>query len=134
MIYLLVGVPSSGKTWVCNQIKANYNFIPHDDYLKGGYIEAIVKEIPSDKPLLIEAPFSISQTTTPLEAVGHKVTQVFIIEPEDTLKERYMAREGRNIPPQHMTRQKTYLKRAIEGGHFYGTSSQVLEHLRAVSS
>lgn len=33
-VYLICGVPGSGKTWVCEHLKDKFNYIPHDEYLK----------------------------------------------------------------------------------------------------
>jgi hypothetical protein len=130
MIYLLVGVPGSGKTWVCNQLKHLYTHIAHDDYQKGGYIEAILEAIPSSKPLLIETPFSMSKVFGPLIDKGLAVECVFMLERHSVLKARYMAREGKEIPKGHLTRQDTYKQRAEASEAFYGSSEEVLEYLK----
>ncbi len=134
---MVVGAPGSGKTWVCDQLKNKFNLIHHDGYIHlkepGSYVKAILKEAPeSSKPVLIEAPFSVSQTQEPLENAGYTVVPVFIIEDESTHRKRYAQREKKNIPQGHLTRTQTYLQRAKEGKHFYGTSEQVLRHLQQV--
>lgn len=136
-IYLLVGVPGVGKTWVCNQIAHKFEYVHHDGfiYLKqpGAYLNAILEKAPSaTKPLLIEAPFSISETKDPLEKAGYKVIPIFIIEHETILMDRYQKREKKPIPPGHLTRMKTYLSRAKDWGSFHGTSRQVMEYLKTV--
>jgi len=146
-IYLLVGAPASGKTWICSQLEDKFHLIHHDGfiYLKepGAYVKQILKEAPeAEKPVLIEAPFSVSQTVEPLEKAGYKVEPVYIIEDERTHSQRYLdreKREGRWSDEKwkhlagHVTRTKTYLKRAKEGGHFHGTSAEVLEHMKRIS-
>lgn len=130
-IYLVVGVPASGKSWVCEQLRELYAYVRHDDFIGGNYVNEIVGEAKqSDKPVLCETPFSVSQIKDPLEAKGFNVTQVFIIESDTTLKERYLARDGKPIPAGHLTRQTTYEMRAREGHAFYGTSAAVLEYLK----
>lgn len=136
-IYLLVGVPGVGKTWVCEQIKHKFEYVHHDGfiYLKqpGAYLKAIMEKAPvATKPILIEAPFSISETKDPLEKAGYKVIPIFIIEDELVLKLRYQNREKKPIPVGHLTRMKTYMDRARDWGSFTGTSAQVLEHLKTV--
>lgn len=129
-IYLLVGVPGSGKSWVCNQLSEMYEHIPHDDYMKGGYLEALLEASDEDgDPILAEAPFSVSQIKEPLEGEGRQVFCVFIIESHNVLSERYYEREGRPIPRGHLTRQETYRERASEYDSFMGTSEEVLEYL-----
>lgn len=134
-LILVVGAPGSGKTWVCSQLEDEFHLIHHDGYIylkePGSYVKAILKEAPNaKKPVLIEAPFSISQTVEPLEKEGYTVEPVFIVEDEHTHKSRYAARERKPIPRGHLTRTQTYLQRAIDGKHFHGTSEEVLKHLK----
>lgn len=130
-IYMVIGCPSSGKSWVCNQLRDRYHYVSHDDYLDMSYLSAIVREsATAKKPLLIEAPFSISQLKDPLEEDGYNVTPVFIQESEATIKSRYLEREGKPIPDGHVSRQKTYAERAKLWHSFAGTSEQVLAYLK----
>jgi len=134
-LYLVVGAPGSGKTWVCNQLENKFHLIHHDGYIylkqPGAYVQAILTLAPTiDRPILIEAPFSISQTVEPLEKKGYKIHPVFIVEPSAVHADRYQKREGKPIPQGHLTRTQTYLQRAKDGRHFYGTAEQVLKHLQ----
>lgn len=135
---MLTAVPGSGKTWVTNQVKDRFTFVHHDGFIghirqPEVYVNAILEAAADSKrPLLIEAPFSMSQIMEPLEAEGYKVIPVFIIEDPEVLKARYFAREGRDIPKGHITRMGTYAQRAKAMGGFSGTSAQVLEHLKQV--
>lgn len=137
-ITMLVGVPGAGKTWVTSRIKDKFHVIQNDDFInhpnqKQAYIDAIVKQSASaTKPVLIEAPFSISQIKEPLELLGYEIECVFIIQNEDVLARRYEARDRRGLPKGHVSRQKTYLDRAKLWGSFFGTSDEVLKHLQAV--
>jgi len=139
-IYLLVGVPASGKSWVANQLKDKFDYLPHDDYVgypnpNKLYVKSVIglSEFNDNHiPILIETPFSMSQIIEPLEAQGLKVTPVFILEDEEELKTRYEAREGKPYNKGNITRQQTYAQRAKEGKHFSGTSEQVLAHLKKV--
>lgn len=132
-VYMVVGCPGSGKSWVCNQIKDHFTFVHHDAYIgmEGGtYVKEILKEAQTaKKPLLIEAPFSISQIADPLKAQGFNIHYAFIQEHPLTISTRYLDREKKKIPQGHLTRQETYLKRAKELGAFHGTSRQVMDHL-----
>lgn len=134
-IYLVVGVPGSGKSWVCEQLRDKFEYVHHDGYIghikqPEVYVDAILQKAKSaTKPLLTEAPFSISQIKDPLEAQGFKVIPVFILEDPRIVSERYQKREKKQIPTGHLTRMETYRSRAREWGSFFGTSQQVLEHL-----
>lgn len=138
--YLVCGVPGSGKSWVCNQVKHKLAYVHHDLFIGMAgptYVNAIISvSKKTDKPLLIEAPFSISQIKEPLEKAGIQVKPVVIAEKEDVYKQRYMndPKRVKNIThlSGHMTRTKTYLQRAKEFGWFSGTSQEVLEYLQRI--
>lgn len=134
-VYLVIGVPASGKSWVCEQLTAQFEYVPHDAHIgaktNNDYIAAIVRAHKvATKPLLIETPFSVSQIKEPLEAHGYIVKSVFIIEDDKTLEERYKVRERKPIPLGHLTRQRTYKDRALTTQAFYGTSDAVLAYLK----
>lgn len=133
--YMVIGCPGSGKSWVCDQLKDAFDYVHHDLYIGMAgdtYVKEIMKRASdATKPLLIEAPFSVSQIKDPLEAAGLKITPVFIQEDRGIISDRYMKRENKEIPKGHLTRQETYRQRADEWKSFKGTSSQVLEHLKS---
>lgn len=136
-IYLVVGVPGSGKSWVCEQLQDKFEYIHHDGYIylkePGAYVRVILEKAPTaTKPILIEAPFSIRETMEPLVNEGYSVTPVFIIEHPNVVAERYANREGKPIPQGHLTRMNTYRQRALEHGAFMGSSSQVFEYLKSL--
>lgn len=136
--YMVIGCPGSGKSWVCDQLKELFDYVHHDLYIGMAgdtYVNEIVKRSASaKKPLLIEAPFSISQIKDPLQQMGFEIEPVFIQEDPQTITERYLKRENKPIPKGHLTRQETYRSRADEWKSFKGTSSQVLEHLKNKAS
>lgn len=131
-IYLVVGVPCAGKSWVCEQLRDLYTYVRHDDYMDTNkYLAAIVRaSAASSRPLLVETPFSMSQLVEPLEKHGYRVEPVFIIEDDNTLKQRYRNRERKEIPAGHLTRQRTYMERAAKLDAFAGSSADVLSWLR----
>jgi len=130
-IVVLVGVPSSGKTFITSQVRDLYEVVQNDDYIGKDYLGALMNASAMDgPPVLGECPFSMSQIVDPLKAKGRRVTTVFILEDDVTLARRYLARDKKPIPPQHLSRQKTYRERAIASGSFSGTSSQVLDYLK----
>ena len=134
--YMVVAVPGSGKTWVCEQIMHLFEYVHHDLYVGmagGTYVKAIMKaSLTAEKPLLIEAPFSISQIKDPLEERGFKIIPVFIIEQPAVIAARYRKREQKSIPTQHLTRMRTFAERAKKWKAFAGTSSEVLAHLKKI--
>jgi uridine kinase len=132
-IYLIVGTPGSGKTWVCNQLKEQFDYLPHDDFDNDvQYVSAIARFAGiATKPILIETPFSVTQVMEPLIKRRFIVIPVFIIESEQVTTQRYEARENKPIPKGHLTRIETYIDRANKLNAFQGTSQQVLDYLKA---
>lgn len=134
-IYLICGSPGIGKTWVCKQLTDKFEYVPHDDFIKGPvtHLMAVSKRAAEcDRPIITEVPFSVSQVKEPLEARGFKVNPIFITEAGSTLTQRYQDRDKKRIPQQHLTRNETYKKRSVEWGCFNGTSEEVLHHLRSL--
>jgi hypothetical protein len=132
-IYLVCGVPGSGKTWCCEQLDGKFNYVPHDDYLVSQYTDALIKRAEySDRPVLGECPFRISILISDLRKAGMQVHPYFIVEDPETVKKRYQLRERKPIPKQHITRMKTIRERAAAYGTGIGTSQQILEMLRQI--
>lgn len=132
-IYLIVGAPGSGKTWVCNQLKDRFEYLPHDTFPNDKtYVSAVHKlQGTATKPILIETPFSVSQILEPLSK-HFTVVPVFIIETPSLTQLRYESRENKPIPQGHLTRIQTYIQRAKELNAFSGTSKEVLDHLKSL--
>lgn len=133
-IDLIVGCPGAGKTWVADRLKDRYELVHHDLYagMTGDrYVKAIKAAAASTtRPILAEAPFSVSETRRPLERAGLDVRLVCIQEDPRVIARRYQSREGRPIPQGHLTRQNTYREMTEKAGGFIGTSRQVLDHLK----
>ena len=135
-VYLVVGCPGSGKSWVCEQLKDRFHYVHHDLFIGmagAAYVwELFQAAYTADRPVLGEAPFSVSEIVEPLKAFGVKVRPVFISEAPQVIARRYLKREKKSIPKGHLTRQETYAKRAKAMRAFSGTSSEVLDYLKAV--
>lgn len=137
-VYLVCGVPASGKSWVCQQLTDKFEYVHHDGFVghinhPEAYVKAVAQAaVSAARPILAEAPFSISSIEQPLTRIGHQVIPFFIIEDEKILRDRYKGR-GRHeehIIQGHLSRQKTFLERALTRGAFYGNSTQVLSRLK----
>lgn len=135
-VFLLIGVPASGKSWVVKQLGKEFQVIEHDKFIgssrhNGEYVEAALEAAESSsKPILMEAPFSMSEIMNPLRAEGVKVEPVFIVEDKDVLSKRYASRGRGPLPKGHLTRMGTFKMRADAGNFFMGPSEKVLEYLR----
>ncbi len=130
-IYIVAGVPASGKSWVCDQLKDKFLYLRHDDIQDiDKYAAAInVKAKSQDQSILGDCPFAERVLGENLEKYGHKPEFIFISEEPYILHMRY-AKRGKELPKAHITRQASIKERAKEWGCFLGTSSLVLEYLK----
>jgi hypothetical protein len=135
-IYLLVGAPGSGKTWVGRQMAHKFHHVENDAFIGQpyeNYLNAVAAASRAGKkPVLAETPQSISRIAEPLSRLGFDVRLVFILETPDVTRSRYEAREGKPIPKQHLGLIQTYMKRAMTPGAVSGTSAQILNYLKTV--
>ena len=133
-VTILVGTPGSGKTWVANQIRDTHTVVDHDVHgldNAESYASAIANHArTSTKPVVAEAPFSLSKLQAALAQRGLEAKPVFIAESVATTKQRYEAREGKPIPQGHLTRIETFRQRAREQSAPIGTAQEVLDYLR----
>ena len=139
-IYMLIGCPGIGKTWIVKQVEHDFVVVPHDARIHSrtyerGYVDDILQAIARKptKPLLIEVPFSISKILGPLRWRGFDVEPLFIQEQFNVIADRYFKREGRLIPLGHLKRQETYLARAVAEKAKYGSAEAILRYLKEVA-
>ena len=131
-IYILVGSPGSGKTWVSQQLHTKYNVAEQDDFIGKDYVHHLLALAHAYRqPVLANTPFGLSKLMESLQNEGAEVEPVFIIESPLVLTQRYQQRENKPIPPGHITRQYTYLERARELRAFHGTAEEVLNYLKS---
>lgn len=141
VVYLVCGVPGSGKSWVCDQLKG-FVYVSHDAFIgpKTGLSKAVgtaglvaaVKEATKGKnPVVVDCPFGESELKAKLEAAGCEVEPLFIVETTAVIKERYRSRNGasRELPKASATRAESIKERAKEWGAKCGTSKEVLSML-----
>lgn len=132
-VYMLCGVPGSGKSWTANQLP-EYTYIPHDQNWQGDHAGAVIKAAQtSPKPVLTDCPFAERILKEKLEAAGLTVDPKFIVEHPLVIKQRYEAREGRPVSSSTLTRARTIATRADEWKAYKGTSEQVREHLKSLA-
>lgn len=128
-IYLLCGVPGSGKTWVATQLN-QFSYVPHDKYPVADYHKHLLASARhSNKPVLGEAPFRISVLVDHLKDQGAEVKTYYISEPEIVVKSRYEARDKKDIPKQHLTNLKRYNEREWD---VKGNAHSILSALRNI--
>lgn len=127
-VHLIIGAPGSGKTWVCEQLKDRFCYVPHDDYAVPAYGQALLEASRhATQAILAEAPFRASLIVDELKRSGVKVVQHYLVERPDVVAHRYEMREGKPIPKQHLATLARYTQRA----HNPATAKQLLERLSA---
>ena len=132
MIYMICGVPGSGKTWVCKQLEDSYEYIAHDDYIddKELYFRMLESADADDVPVITECPFKERPMRERLESMRCKVKPVFIVEDPEVIEARYRRREsGKALPKSSVIRASTIRNRAEEWKAPFGTSEWVLNYL-----
>jgi hypothetical protein len=154
-VILVIGVQGSGKSWACRQLADEFRYIPHDRCWRhptakpaagldpkwgppgsvNTHFETLVTAARrGGGPILTEAPFDERRLKGRLEAQGVKVIPVFVVEKWPLIEGRYMAREGKKPPPGVKERAEKLEARAKEWEAFFGTSDEVLRHLKSLAA
>lgn len=127
-IYLVCGVPASGKTWVCSQLKG-FTYVPHDDYIGKDLISALATAAAGDRPVVSEVPFGERELINALRGKHFVVRPYFIIEPAGVISNRHRPRGG-TPSPSTMKRLPGLIKLAEEWKAPYGTSTKIFRLLQ----
>lgn len=131
MIYLLCGVPGSGKSWVINQLKDKYTHVPHDEYSRSKLVSIVFElGVRATQSLIIDCPFNERSLREELESNGLKVTPIFIVERPEVVMERYTKREGKAPTKNVITRATTIMNKVVEWDAKYGTSTEILKYFK----
>ncbi len=132
MIYLVCGVPGSGKTWVLSHFKDTLHYDQHFNTPRKVYSDKIIKQqrLNPFKDVVADCPLGISEIVAYIRAEGQDIEPVFIINTPAIISQQYLKREGRPIPKQHLGRINTMITRAKQYGSYQGTSDAVLQYLK----
>jgi len=139
MIYLLCGVPGSGKTWVIDQLfncrpPIGFTSIEHDSVSREQLLSLAKSLYPPThmkRNVIIDCPFDERSLRSELEHLNLKVTPLFIVEHPKVIEARYFKREGKRPSQSILTRAETIMNKVREWNAFYGTSQEVLDFLRS---
>lgn len=131
-VYLICGVPGSGKTWVCERLKDKFTYVPHDEYMKQIRRALVEHSFISTKPLITECPFAERELREKLEQSKMIVRPYFIVEAPQVVKQRYEAREGKLAPQNILTRAVSIVDKVREWGAPHGTAQEVLNLLKEI--
>jgi hypothetical protein len=129
-IYLLVGAPAAGKSWVSKQLLDKFEYISYDGNRKKNHLDMLRE--PSDKCKLYDPTFKIS-TIIRRHSDEFNFIIVGIYESEEVLRARIAGREGKwtdTILKRNEVVKKRFLK--YGNGGFVGTSDECLDYLRNI--
>lgn len=135
-IYLLCGVPGSGKTWVAEQLESLFTYVRHDHFEKRcDLLEAIGQAIAKgEKNLIVDCPFDERTLRSQVEMYGFEVIPIFIVENLGTISARYQQREGKRPTKNILTRARTIMNKVVEWNAVYGTSEEILKHFKELAA
>lgn len=131
-LYLICGVSGSGKTWVCKQLQDKFKYVPHDEHYTNIYATVAHAAFSQPKPIITECPFGERIVRENLKDMGFDVVPVFVAEDPNLIAMRYFQRERKPIRKEAYTRASKIIERANDWGAYYGTSQQVLDHLKVL--
>lgn len=128
-IYLLIGAPSAGKSWIANQLTDACTYISYDGNRKKNHLD-LLRAAPVDKPIIYDPTFKIS---TIIRRYSDEFNFIIagIYETEDVLRSRMESRGGKwtdTIMKRNEVVKKRYEKYGANG--FIGTSSEVLDYIK----
>lgn len=124
-LFLIAGCPASGKSWVCNQLEEEFNYISYDGINKNYHVYELLKN--NSKQLLYDPTIKVSTFT---KRYGHlfNIRLIVIVEDESIINQRMIARNGKLTDT--IKRRIKRMKSLSENCEFSGTSSEVLEYLK----
>ena len=131
-IYLLIGAPASGKSWVASQLTDLYSYVSYDSNPKKLHLDLLRQK--HDKPILFDPTFKIS-TIIRRHSDEFNFVIIAIQESESVLRDRMSARGGEwtdTILKRNAEIAKRYQK--YGNGGLIGTSTEALEFLRQRAS
>jgi hypothetical protein len=128
ILYLLVGAPGAGKSWVANQVKNMFDYVSFDEAKKDKHLALLQQH--SYKYKLYDPTFKIS-TFIKKHSDKFDIKLVGIYEDLDTLKGRLIGRGGEWTDTISIRNEKVRRYVEIHNG-FLGTSEEVLEYLQSI--
>lgn len=129
-VILVIGVPGSGKTWVCQQLSDRFTYVPRDDDSDNHAERLIAAARKPGGPVISEVPFGERELVAELERVGLEVTPIFLVEETEIIAERYEVRESKPLSTAHRARAANMKNKAQEWGAWSGTADEAVEHLQ----
>jgi group I intron endonuclease len=130
-IYLLIGAPAAGKSWVARQLLDKFEYVSYDGNRKKDHLDLL--RASSNKVKIYDPTFKIS-TIIRRHSDEFNFIVVGIYESEEVLRARMAGREGKwtdTILKRNEVVKMRFLK--YGNGGFIGTSDEVLDYLKGVT-
>lgn len=130
MLYLIAGVSGSGKSWVCNQLSKQFNYISYDAVPKKQHLTLLLNPKNHNKPLLYD--LSI-KTSTFIKRHSKEFDIHFITIMGDFLQvKQQLKNRGGKITKGLYRRWIIMKNRTDQYAEFTGSASEVLSYLQSV--
>ena len=129
-VYMLIGAPAAGKSWVANQLLDKFDYVSYDGNRKKDHLDLLRAK--SDKPKLYDPTFKIS-TVIRRYSEEFNFIVIAIQEEEEILRARIANRGGKwtDTVMKRNTQIKKRYEKYSEGG-FIGTSDEVLAYFKSL--
>lgn len=134
-VYLLFGVPCSGKSWVISHLpRTCYRYVSHDaSSSRTSLVRTCAMEAAGDRPVIVDCPFDERNLRFDLENAGLSVIPVCVLAPAPVVNRRYMARNGVPAPANVLTRATTIHQKVDEWVCYAGESDEILNFFQAMA-
>jgi dephospho-CoA kinase len=130
-LFILIGAPGIGKTWLCDRLSNDFTIISSDRY-RDKIDEAIHSALQQDKPVLVDIPFRIKAFIERWRSAKPSCVVVSLVEDEATHRSR-LAMRGGEYTDSILKRVRRVNSIARKYGNISGTSDFLIESLRQES-
>ena len=127
-LFIVSGAAGSGKSWICDQLK-DVNYISFDTIPKEQHYHYMVELSKNGRPIVYD-PFRKANTIYNRYKHIFDAQIVTIVEDLDTIMSR-LAQRGSNLDRSKVKKFVFKFKSSAKNSAFSGTSTEVLEYLRA---
>ena len=92
-LFILIGAPGVGKTWICNKLSKDFNIIS-SDRLRNGIDAAVDQALLGEKPVLVDIPFRIKAFIERWRQKVPDAVVIALVEDRETHEQRLKSRGG----------------------------------------
>lgn len=92
-LFILIGAPGVGKTWICNKMSNDFNIIS-SDRLRNGIDAAVDQALLGEKPVLVDIPFRIKAFIERWRDKVPDAVVIALVEDRETHEQRLRLRGG----------------------------------------